>query len=255
MWLNLDALESALNTRTLGRRLVYLTSTTSTMDVARREAEADAPEGTVVIAEEQTAGRGRFGRAWASPAGKNLYLTVLLRPPIDRLRLLSMAAPLAVAQAVQATTGLEPSIKWPNDVLLDGRKLSGALIENELSGGAVRYALIGIGVNVNFDVASTPEIAAIATSVQAALGRPISREQLLAALLNQLEALYESDREAIYAAWRARLDTLGREITVSLSGEHFTGVAENVDEQGNLLLRLPDGSLLTFEAGEVTLRV
>src|SRR6266540_3172458 len=217
MWLNRAAVEQRLVTRFVGRRLLYFTSTTSTMDVARAEAEAGAPEGTVVFAEEQTRGRGRFDRAWVSPAGKNLYLTVVMRPRLDRLRSLGIVAPLAVALAVEDSTGLAPRIKWPNDVLIDGRKLSGILIESEISGSAVKWALVGPGINVNFDIEQSPEIAPIATSVKRELGREISREELLAAFLNNFEALYEAalQGDTVFQEWRNRLDTLGREVRVA----------------------------------------
>src|SRR6266540_5657910 len=138
MWLNRAAVEQRLVTRFVGRRLLYFTSTTSTMDVARAEAETGAPDGTVVLAEEQTKGRGRFDRAWVSPAGKNLYLTLVMRPPMDRLRSLSIVTPLAIALAVEEVTDLSPRIKWPNDLLIAGRKLSGILIESEISGSQVK---------------------------------------------------------------------------------------------------------------------
>ncbi|MDO8615713.1 MAG: biotin--[acetyl-CoA-carboxylase] ligase [Dehalococcoidia bacterium] len=253
MWLDLAALEQRLNTRLLGRRLIYLTSTGSTQDVARGEAERDAAPGTAVIAEEQTAGRGRFGRSWVSPAGQNLYLTLLLRPPLERLRPLSIVAPLAVALAIEDETGLRPQIKWPNDVVMVGRKLSGVLIESELAGRKVRYSLVGIGVNVNFDIEESSEIAGIATSVKRELGRAVPREALLASLLNRFEALYDDPAPA-FAQWRARLETLGRRITVRFRDQAYEGVAEDVDANGNLILRRPDGTALTIEAGEVTLR-
>ena len=158
MWLNLALVEDSLRTIALGRRLVYLTSTHSTQDVARSEAEMGADEGTVVLAEEQTAGRGRLGRAWVSPAGRNIYLTLVLRPDVQHLKALTMIAPLAVARAVEEVTGLSPQLKWPNDILLSGRKLSGVLIDSEFSGSEVRYALVGIGLNVNFDIDKTSEI-------------------------------------------------------------------------------------------------
>jgi BirA family biotin operon repressor/biotin-[acetyl-CoA-carboxylase] ligase len=254
-WLNLESVESQLRTTSIGRRVVYLTSTGSTMDVARREAEDGAGDGTVVIAEEQTSGRGRFGRAWESPAGKNLYFTVILRPRVERLRLLSMAAPLAVAKAVEGVTGHVPRIKWPNDVIMSGKKLAGVLIESEIVGDETRYALAGIGVNVNFDVSSVSGIASIATSLRDETRKHVSREALLAAILNRLEALYEGDPAVVFAAWRTKLDTIGTDVTVTLRGERFEGVAEDVDLEGNLVLRRPDGSIMTFEAGEVTLRV
>jgi BirA family biotin operon repressor/biotin-[acetyl-CoA-carboxylase] ligase len=256
MWLNLAAVEQRLATRFVGRRLVYLTSTGSTMDVARAEAEAGAPDGTVVLAEEQAKGRGRFERAWVSPAGKNLYLTLLMRPSLDRLRSLSIVAPLAVALAVEDSTGLKPRIKWPNDVLIDGRKLSGVLVESEVIGQSVKYALVGVGVNVNFDVEQSPEIAGVATSLKRELGSESSREELLAKFLNRFEQLYEDapKGDAVLQQWRSRLDTLGREIRVTFRDQVYEGLAEDVDVDGNLILVQPDGTRRTIEAGEVTLR-
>ncbi len=256
MWLNLAAVEERLTTRFVARRIVYLTSTTSTQDIARREAEAGAPEGTVVLAEEQTKGRGRFDRAWVSPAGKNLYLTLIMRPPLDQLRSLGIVAPLAVALAVEDSTGLTPRIKWPNDVLIDGRKLSGILIESEISGSAVQYALVGPGINVNFDIEQSPAIAGIATGLSRELGRETSREDLLAVFLNHFESLYESapQGDTVFEEWRSRLDTLGREVRVTFGDQVHEGTAEDVDRDGNLILVQPDGTRRTVEAGEVTLR-
>lgn len=254
MTLDIDSVNSALNTQRFGRRIVYRESCDSTMNLARREAEAGADEGTVIIAEEQTAGRGRFGRSWVSPAGKNLYLTMVARPVADRLRVLSMAAPLAVCHAVREVTGLRPVIKWPNDVLIDGRKLSGVLIESEIAGTDVRFSLIGMGVNVDLDVASAPDIASIATSLLEETGKEVSRETVLATLLNRFEVLYGSPVPALVDAWRSHLETLGREVTVTIGGESHHGSAEDVDGHGNLILRLADGQRMTFEAGEVSLR-
>ncbi len=256
MWLNLAAIEERLETRVVGRRIVYLTSTGSTMDEARREAEAGTPEGTVVLAEEQTKGRGRFDRAWVSPAGKNLYLTLVMRPPMDRLRSLSIVTPLAIALAVEEVTDLSPRIKWPNDLLFAGRKLSGILIESEISGSQVKYALVGPGINVNFDVEQSPEIADTATSVKGELGREASREELLAAFLNRFESLYEAapKGDAVFEQWRSRLETLGRSVRVMLGEEVHEGTAEDVDRDGNLILVERDGTRRIIEAGEVTLR-
>jgi BirA family biotin operon repressor/biotin-[acetyl-CoA-carboxylase] ligase len=226
------------------------------MDVARAEAETGAPDGTVVLAEEQTKGRGRFERAWVSPAGQNLYLTLIIRPSLDRLRSLSIVAPLAVALAVEDSTALSPRIKWPNDVLIIGRKLSGILVESEVIGQSVEYALVGVGVNVNFDIEQSPEIADIATSLKRELGRETSREALLAAFLNRFEQLYEDapEGDGVLQQWRSRLDTLGREIRVTFRDQVYEGLAEDVDADGNLILIQPDGTKRTIEAGEVTLR-
>jgi len=255
MWLNLSEVHPLLRTDFVGRRVIYLTSTHSTQDIARREAEDGAPEGTVVIAEEQTGGRGRFGRRWVSPAGLNLYLTIVLRPDIGRLRALSIATPLAVCRAVDLVSDVRSRIKWPNDVIIGDKKLAGVLIESEMSGENVRYALVGIGINVNYRV-DDPEIRSIATSLVQQGNSPVSREKLLAALMNEFESLYTrpaSDSE-VFGRWKERLHTLGREVTVRFQGESYEGVAEDVDSYGNLLLRLADGRVLTLEAGEVSLR-
>jgi BirA family biotin operon repressor/biotin-[acetyl-CoA-carboxylase] ligase len=251
--LDLTAVEHLLRTREIGRRINYLTTTTSTMDVAREEAVAGAPHGAVVIAEEQTAGRGRFGRRWVSPAGKNLYLTLVLRPDAGRLRRLSMVVPLAVCRAVEAVTPLRPVIKWPNDVLVGGRKLAGVLIEGESSGAELLYALAGIGLNVN-DPIDDPEIAGIATSLSRESGDETSRETVLAALLNELEDAYNAAPDDIYSGWRSRIATLGQSVRLTFRDETYEGTAEDVDDEGSLILRLADGTRRTFEAGEVTLR-
>lgn len=257
MSLHLDSVKERLTTAFLGRHIIQVGSVSSTQDLARGEAAEGALEGTVVVAEEQTAGRGRLGRPWVSPPGANLYVTLVLRPSSERMRALSMVAPLAVAQAVEDTTGLSPRIKWPNDLLVEGRKLAGVLIDTEISGQTPQYALVGVGLNVNLDAQAVPEIATIATSLRQHLGREISREEMLAAFLNRFEMLYvESERggPAVCEAWRARLDTLGRQIRVASGGQVEEGLAEDVDGDGSLILRRADGSRVTLVAGEVTLR-
>ncbi|TEU01069.1 MAG: biotin--[acetyl-CoA-carboxylase] ligase [Dehalococcoidia bacterium] len=255
--LDFTLVEERLKTRYVGRNLLYLTRATSTQDVARVEAERNAPEGTAVLAEEQTGGRGRLGRSWVSPAGKNLYLTLVMRPPARRLRVLSIVAPLAMAEALEDAAGLTCRIKWPNDILVGGRKIAGVLIETDLAGEAVKYALVGMGVNVNFDPAAVPEIADIATSVRRELGRDGSREEVLAALLNAFETRYTEAQEgdAAFRAWRSRLETLGQRVRATLAERVEEGVAEDVDAEGSLIIRRDDGSLVTVEAGDVTLRV
>ena len=254
-WLDLPKLQSLLRTRIVGRTLFYATETTSTMDVARREAAAGAPDGTVVVAERQTAGRGRLDRSWVAPPG-NIYATIVMRPPAERLRVLSIVSPLAVAEALEGVAGLSPAIKWPNDVLVGGRKISGMLVETDLAGGVVNHALVGIGVNVDLDVESEPEIAEIATSVRRELGRSPPREELLAALLNAFEARYDEalTGDGPFQAWRSRLVTLGQRVTATLPDGVEEGVAEDVDGQGDLLVRRDDGTLVTVDAGDVTLR-
>ncbi len=190
MSLHLDVVKGRLSNAFLGYRIIHVGSVSSTQDLARVEAAEGALEGTVVVAEEQIAGRGRLGRSWVSPPGANLYVTLVLRPSRERMRVLSMVVPLAVSQAVEDTTGLSPRIKWPNDLLVEGRKLAGVLIDTEISGQTLQYALVGVGLNVNLDALAVPEISTIATSLRQHLGREISREEVLAAFLNRFEKLY-----------------------------------------------------------------
>jgi BirA family biotin operon repressor/biotin-[acetyl-CoA-carboxylase] ligase len=256
--LDLDRLQSLLRTEFLGRRVFYEASTPSTMDIARREAQAGAPEGAIALAEEQTAGRGRMGRSWVSPAGQNIYVTLVLRPTLDQLRYLSVIAPLAVCHAIEETTGLLPRIKWPNDIVINGKKVCGLLTQSDVSDSRVLYAVTGIGLNVNMDVAAYDEIRDIATSLRAELGRDVSREEVLAATMNHLEALYQAVRrgEVVSMDWKQRLDTLGQHVRVSGPDGALLeqGVAVDADSDGSLILRRDDGSHVRIEAGEVTLR-
>jgi BirA family biotin operon repressor/biotin-[acetyl-CoA-carboxylase] ligase len=249
------ALRESLTTGFVGRRLEYRATLGSTQDLARELARAGAAEGTVVLAGRQTAGRGRLGRSWISPRG-GLYLTVILRPPTQHLKALVIIAALAVARAVERLTGLQTSLKWPNDVLVAGRKVSGILSESELVGEGVSYVLVGIGVNVNADMAGYGQAAPLATSVMTELGREVSREALAAAILNEFEALYLAAQagQPIDEEWRARLGMLGKEVRVHFGEQVEEGLAEDVDRDGSLVLRRADGSRVTIAAGDVTLR-
>jgi len=256
--LNLDELQALLRARDLTWPILYRPSTPSTMDDARRAAEEGAAEGTVALADEQTAGRGRFGRRWVSPAGVNLYLTLVLRPDPPLLRTLSVIAPLAICLAIEGVAGVPAYIKWPNDVLLGEprRKAAGVLIDAELMGDEVRYALVGLGVNVNLEPSRYAEIRDLATSVREAAGRPVSREELLASLLHHVRSLYEAARrgEPVHPGWRQRLDTLGRAIRVTGAAGTEEGVAIAALADGRLVLRRDDGTTVALDAGEVSLR-
>lgn len=228
------------------------------MDDARQQAEAGATDGSIALADEQTAGRGRFGRDWISPANVNIYATLVLRPDTRVLRSLAIIAPLAVCQAIEDVAGIPTGIKWPNDVLLGdpARKVAGVLIDAELVADAVRFALVGLGVNVNLETARYPEISEIAVSVSAAAGREIGREALLASILAHFEALYAATQrgEPVHQGWRQRLRTLGQAIRVSAAGHADEGVAVAALDDGRLVLRRDDGSTVALDAGEVTLR-
>ena len=226
------------------------------MDEARRLAEAGEPEGTVVVAEEQSAARGRFDRVWISQRGVNVLFSVVLRPDRAQLPQVNMAATLAVSRAVEWTSGLTPSIKWPNDVRLGGRKVSGILVESEVRGNDVAHAVAGIGINVNFDTSVSPEIASTATSIMVESGRMANRADVLERALEALDDLYRtvSTGGSLTDEWAAGLETVGRNIRLEWQGRVIEGYAESVDEQGNLILKTSDGSTFTAVAGEVTLQ-
>jgi BirA family biotin operon repressor/biotin-[acetyl-CoA-carboxylase] ligase len=253
---SVEAFQTRLATRFVGRRFLYYEHLPSTQDAARQEAERGAPEGTTILADEQTAGRGRLGRQWVSPPGGSLYFSVVLRPHSEHLRTLGMIWPLAICQAVGEVTGLSPRVKWPNDVLVGPRKLAGVLIDSEFSGGRVDYAIAGIGLNVNSDMSAREEIRDIATSISTELGREVAREELLAILLRRFEELYGAARrgQPVHLGWKAHLETLGRPVRVRLGEGVEEGVAEDVEPDGTLILRRPDGSHVRIEAGEVTLK-
>jgi len=252
--LNEEAIRRSLRTRWLGQRVVFLPRAPSTMDLARSLALEGAPEGTLVVAEEQTAGRGRFGRPWVSPPGVNLYFTVVFYPTPYAFPRIGMAGALAVRRGVEAVTGLQPLIKWPNDLLLDGKKFCGVLVEGALEGDRPRYALLGVGVNVNLDLKAHPELEGQATSLRACLGRPVPRLDLLSAVLTALEGYYERLRrgESLREEWASALETLGRWVRVRWGEQVEEGLAVDTTEEGALVLQRADGSTLTVTAGEVT---
>lgn len=250
------SITDSLETNFIGRHVLYYPSVSSTMDIAKREAQSRAPEGTVVIADEQTLGRGRIKRAWLTPGGSSLAMSIILYPSAAYLPYLIMVASLAVVRSINLTTGLKPQIKWPNDVLMNSKKICGILIENGLRGNAVDYAIIGIGVNVNFKTADFPEISGLATSLSDELGRSVSRLSVVRCLLVEMEKLYLrlKQENTVFQEWRESLVTLGKRVRVSSANFVHEGVAESVAPDGSLLLRLPDGRLTRIVADDVTLR-
>lgn len=254
--LSSDNVKRHLSTRFVGQAFHYFPSVTSTMDVARALAVGGAPEGSVVLAEEQRQGRGRLGRAWLSPPGGNLTLSIILRPTLRELSRLTMVASLAVVQAIRQVATQEAAIKWPNDVLISGRKICGLLVDSQLQGEAVEWAVVGIGLNVNMEPAFFPEIADSATSLYRELGRPVERLPVLIALLASMEDYYVALRlgKPIQREWARRLETVGKSVVAREGNRVVEGVAEAVDDEGHLLVRRSDGTLVHLVAGEATLR-
>ena len=255
-------LRDGLYTRIVGRRLVYLQTVSSTMNEAERLASDGAEDGTVVIADEQTKARGRFQRIWVTEKG-NLYLSIVLRPSMDALQYLSIVSSLAVALAIKKATHLAPTIKWPNDVRLRGKKVCGILVEDVITDGSLDYAVVGMGLNVALDPSGIEELAEIATGIDKEAGKKIDPGVILTHLLQEMDGLYLSLQRAfakgqssavdpIVKEWRGLLDTLGKRVDVRWGEAVLSGYAEDVDQVGDLLLRLDDGELMTLPAGEVT---
>src|SRR4030042_3945621 len=246
-------IESRLNTKFIGRRLYYYQRLATTMKTAKELAKKGTVEGTVIIADTQTAGKGRLGRTWVSPEG-SLAISIILNPSLNNLPQLVMIASLAVVRTIKKVAGIQAQIKWPNDVLIKGKKVCGILIENEVKGYKVNFAIIGIGINVNFDPLAFPEIEEIATSLSYELGAEISKVELISTLLFELEQLYlEAQAGApVYREWQENMETLGRLIQVKTGETVEKGKAETVTEKGNLILRRADGSLAEIVSGDVT---
>ena len=255
--LDIPRLSRALDGCAVGCTVEYREVTGSTMDDARALADEGAPDGLVVVAEEQTAGRGRFNRPWVAPKGENLAFSVVLYPTFAQLAYMNMAATLAIADVTEMETGMTPTIKWPNDVKVGGRKIAGILVETAVEQGSVKHAVLGIGFNVNFDPSPYPEIADIATSLRRESRRVHDRTDVLAAFCRKLDEWYGEVKRgtSLRSAWAARLETLGRNVQVRWGDQVHEGLASDVDDQGNLILTRDDGLRMTVIAGEVTLQV
>ena len=243
-----------LYTRIVGRRLLYYPELSSTMDEAARLGEGNTEEGAVVVAEIQSAGRGRQGRSWISQPG-NLLVSVLFRPSMEKLPFISIIGGIAAARAVRKVTGLDIKIKWPNDLMIDGRKAAGILAESAIAGDSVWYAVLGVGMNVSLDTENNAEISPFAVSINAAVGEDVSREDLLRQFLMDLDALYLalSHGQSPIEEWQELLGTIGQRLVATWGNDTYHGIAEGTDRLGNLLLRQNDGTLLTLTAGDVTL--
>ena len=260
--LSSERIKAALTTSHVGRPAFYWPTVDSTMERAHQLADQASQvadlDGALIIADEQTAGRGRFHRSWWAPARSCLLFSLILVPPLRpaQAHRLTVICSLAVCDAIKGMTGLQARVKWPNDVLVDGKKVCGILTEMDLWGAELRYAIVGVGLNVNVDFSRAPPLMAPATSLKSETGRQVSRLRLLDALLSSVETRYCAlrDGRSYHAEWAARMATLGQEVRVSSGTDHFLGLATGVDKDGALLLRLADGSTQRVLAGDVTLR-
>ena len=256
--LSADVVGARLTTAWLGRAWRHLARVGSSNDEAAAWARAPepAPHGAVVVADQQDAGRGRLGRKWHSPPGESLYLSAVLRPPLPPHRVppLTLAAGVAVAEALVAFD-VVPALKWPNDVQLDGRKVAGILTEMSADLDRVHHLVVGIGVNLN-GRAFPDELAAIATSVALARGADVARAEFAAMLCARLEhwidVFVADGAAAVVVAWKQHARFFGTRVRVTAGRDRLEGVAEDLDDDGALRLRLDDGSTTRVVAGEVT---
>ncbi|RRJ66297.1 biotin--[acetyl-CoA-carboxylase] ligase [Paenibacillus oralis] len=255
-----SALVRALQDRVLfGRQIRLLEKTVSTQAEVRELAEAGAPSGTLVVAEEQTGGRGRQGRAWYSPPGKGVWMSLLLRPdrqPLSFAPQLTLLIAVAVCRAVRHTAGVDAGIKWPNDLLVGGRKICGILVESVGEDELIRYAVAGIGIDVNLEAKDIPpQLQDVATSLHIESGRRIDRAELIGAVLAEIEQLYELYRQEGFAPighlWEALSVTLGRRVTVKTPAGDVTGLAKALDPSGALVLAGDNGNMRIIFSGEV----
>ncbi|OGP62059.1 MAG: biotin--[acetyl-CoA-carboxylase] ligase [Deltaproteobacteria bacterium RBG_13_53_10] len=247
-----------LGTKWMGRTVHYFQTIDSTNSRAYQLALEGAEEGEVVIAESQGQGRGRLGRDWFSPPFLNLYLSVVLRPRSvpHQASLITLMAAVATADAVQKSSGLNPRIKWPNDILLKDRKIAGLLNEIHSEIDRIHFVILGIGVNLNVDEREFPkEIRGKATSLKREMGRAVSRKDFVRSLLQELESWYEVFCEKggtpILEAWKSKARIEGTRVKVASFGEILTGEAVDIDSDGALILRMKDGVKKRIVSGDV----
>ncbi|MHB1356884.1 MAG: biotin--[acetyl-CoA-carboxylase] ligase [Anaerolineae bacterium] len=253
-----ETISASLTTALLGRTMYVYPTIDSTNARALELAQAGAPDGTLVLANVQTAGRGRLGRQWLAPPGSSLLLSLVFRPNLEprQMQRLAMITSLAACQAIDKITGLTVRIKWPNDLQISGRKVGGMLCEAGMKGQHLAFVVVGLGINVNLTPADLGELMTPATSLSHELKLEVERLPLLCALLENLDVAYQRlcSGWQPHEDWRDHLATLGQEVRVGLPGQVITGLAEDVDADGALLVRQSDGSLMTTLAGDVTLR-
>lgn len=255
-----EEVESRLKTEWMGHPVRYFEVIDSTNQYAKKAAEEGAPEGLLVISDEQTAGKGRSGRHWTTPPGTAIAMTILLRPKIaaDRISMTTLVMGLAVSEAVRELYDVPAGIKWPNDVVIDGKKICGILTEMTTDMVSVSYIVVGTGINANIDV-FPEELKDTAVSLKMILGHEVNRAELIASVMKYFERYYEQyiaagDLSAVMDRYNELLLNRGRAVRVLEPGNEYTGVAEGIDTLGELLVRREDGTVSRVYAGEVSVR-
>ncbi len=255
-----DEIRSLLPTRIMGQpAITFFGETDSTNLQAKAMAAQGAAEGTVVVADTQTRGRGRRGRTWFSPPGQSIYASIILRPPMAPAQApqITLMTAVALARTLIETAGLEATIKWPNDILIHGKKIAGILTEISTEMDQVDYVVVGLGINVHTPQEAMPdEIAQIATSVSIENGTRVTRTELLCALLQQFETCYRQLVQdgfiPIMDQWRRMTDIIGQRVYVDVLNTRYTGVVQAVDDDGVLILKDDKGPIRRIFSGDVT---
>ncbi len=255
-----EEVASRLQTERMGRQIRYFSRIDSTNQYAKRIAEEGAPDGTLIIADEQTAGKGRSGRTWVTPPAEAIAFTLLLRPKLspDRISMVTLVMGLAVTNAVNSLYDVSAGIKWPNDVVIKGRKLCGILTEMSAEVRQVNYIVIGVGINAN--LTSFPEeIREIATSLRLELGCDINRAELIARVMTEFERLYaefeaQGDLSAVMQEYNELCLNAGSKVRVLDPNGEYTGTSRGINSMGELLVETEDGQIQEVYAGEVSVR-
>jgi BirA family biotin operon repressor/biotin-[acetyl-CoA-carboxylase] ligase len=251
-------LKPGLKTKVIGREICLLAEAASTNTLAMEMASRGAVEGTTVIAETQTGGKGRLGRRWISPKG-NLYLSIVLRPniPMHKAPLITLMGAVAVTRAIRKTCEVQAAIKWPNDILISGRKVSGLLTEMSAEQDRIRHIVLGIGVDVNMEMGELPaDVMTLATTLAGETGQKIDRAALLRQILRELDHWYQvflGQEADVLKEWKNLNMTIGKRVIVSGAGEMLEGLAQGIDDDGRLIVERGDGSVRHVAAGDVTI--
>lgn len=255
-----NELESRMQTKWAGHPVTFYSQINSTNLQAKLDAENGAEQGALVVADMQTAGRGRRGRSWCSPAGTNVYFTLLLKPEYaaDKASAVTLVMAMAVVEGIRETCGVEAGIKWPNDIVIGGKKVCGMLTEMSVERDYIHYVVIGVGVNVGLQEFA-PEIAATATSLQQECDRKVPRAALTANIMKAFEKYYQTfletlDMSGLLEDYNRLLVNRGKEVRVLDPKGEFTGISRGINRLGELLVERSDGNVEPVYAGEVSVR-
>ncbi len=258
--ISVDDIRSVFRGETIGKEILSYESISSTNDRAMELGKEGWPDGTIVLADSQTKGKGRLGRQWLSPPGVNIYMTVLLRPDTlpGEATILALLGAVAVTGAIRKATEIHAAIKWPNDILFGNKKAGGILTEMKADMDRIHYIALGIGLNVNLDVSTLPQdVAARATSIKESLGMEFDRLVLIGRILEELEHWYKilqkRGKSFILDEWKLMDSTIGKKIKAFSGGRELSGIAEGIDDEGALLIRLQSGHIEKLNAGDVTI--